>query len=85
MPYGRKPKKKLFSIDHCLKKADTRQFPAMRIADLPGYPTTGVILRAPIVSGFLMWYNLFAFVALVKPLDLLQVCKSHTCGPFFIA
>jgi CspA family cold shock protein len=31
-----------------------------------------------------MCYDAFAFVALVKPLDLLQVCKSHTCGPFFM-
>jgi len=57
----------------------------MRIADLSGYPTNGVILRVPIVSGFMMWYSIFAFVALVKPLDLLQVCESHTCRPFFIA
>jgi len=32
-----------------------------------------------------MWYSGFAFVALVKPLDVCQVCESNTCRPFFIA
>src|SRR4029077_12967738 len=31
-----------------------------------------------------MCYTLSAFVALVKPLDLLQVCESHTCRPFLL-
>jgi CspA family cold shock protein len=31
-----------------------------------------------------MCYTGFAFVALVKPRDLLQVCKSYTCRPFLL-
>jgi hypothetical protein len=32
-----------------------------------------------------LWYNAFAFVALVKPLDFIEGLQVHTCTPFFTA